>query len=558
MESLHQLLALAVLGVLVSSLGVSQAFAAEIKYEPNGVQVRNNPTICSIKPLDPDLTQNQIDKFVEQSKVSISEWENHLKDAAGKKDWSKWEFNYKQLDYANLDSDSLSGCDVVLIFSKTPPSLDFWGILGLAMSNYETGKTIIEIYYLTPQLCESGERVKDPRENIIWVFQVPCYGDMMVSDNLGGAIRHELGHALGLGHYMSTDENITLQWNQGLSPTPSIMVQSSVENSDELRIAPRDIDMLRSIYGDDGFILNSEEEKNLTLVDPNLTEQKYVSFENNSFGFKIDYPEKWFVDDSILENKDQSRLLYITEEKDDLNRTLTVGISDKSVIAGSNEQTVLNSLIDQEKNHCKTMSIEKNNISCENFALLDSKIQNNAKDKVYTIKYFWNDGSRYHVTHKNHIISGDRTWEITAEGILTPYLLSKDVMEHSLYSFSHDDFVPKSTETLSSSDNVISTNPTQLEKEPLTATQIPDWVRGNAEWWAQDAIGDSDFVSGIQYLIKEGIMTIPETARGESSGAKEIPSWIKNNAGWWAQGLISDDDFVKGIQFLIENGIMEI
>jgi hypothetical protein len=93
----------------------------------------------------------------------------------------------------------------------------------------------------------------------------------------------------------------------------------------------------------------------------------------------------------------------------------------------------------------------------------------------------------------------------------------------------------------------------------IKTTEIPDWVRGNAEWWAQGAIGDSDFVSGIQYLIKEGIMTIPETAKPAGGGdSKEIPSWIKNNAEWWAQGLISDDDFVKGIQFLIENGIMAV
>jgi hypothetical protein len=90
-------------------------------------------------------------------------------------------------------------------------------------------------------------------------------------------------------------------------------------------------------------------------------------------------------------------------------------------------------------------------------------------------------------------------------------------------------------------------------------TAIPDWVRGNAEWWAQGAIGDSDFVSGIQFLIKEGIMTIPETTQGTTNDdSQEIPSWIKNNADWWAQGLISDDDFVKGIQFLIEQGIISI
>ena len=37
-----------------------------------------------------------------------------------------------------------------------------------------------------------------------------------------------------------------------------------------------------------------------------------------------------------------------------------------------------------------------------------------------------------------------------------------------------------------------------------------------------------------------------------------IPSWIKNNAGWWAAGMIPDEDFVSGIKFLIENGIIKI
>ncbi len=38
--------------------------------------------------------------------------------------------------------------------------------------------------------------------------------------------------------------------------------------------------------------------------------------------------------------------------------------------------------------------------------------------------------------------------------------------------------------------------------------KIPDWVKNNAGWWAEGAIGDSDFVQGIQFLIKEGIMSI--------------------------------------------------
>ena len=96
------------------------------------------------------------------------------------------------------------------------------------------------------------------------------------------------------------------------------------------------------------------------------------------------------------------------------------------------------------------------------------------------------------------------------------------------------------------------------ESPEYTENPIPDWIRNNAEWWAQGAIGDKDFVSGIQYLIKEGIMQIPDTVSSGDGGSQEIPTWIKNNADWWAQGLISDDDFVKGIQYLVQQGIIQV
>jgi len=60
-------------------------------------------------------------------------------------------------------------------------------------------------------------------------------------------------------------------------------------------------------------------------------------------------------------------------------------------------------------------------------------------------------------------------------------------------------------------------------------------------------------------LINEKIMVIPLADQGSGSETTaEIPDWIKNNAGWWADGLITDVDFVSGIQWLITNGIMKI
>lgn len=88
---------------------------------------------------------------------------------------------------------------------------------------------------------------------------------------------------------------------------------------------------------------------------------------------------------------------------------------------------------------------------------------------------------------------------------------------------------------------------------------IPEWVKNNAEWWANDEIDDSTFVSGIQYMIKEGIISVSlSSTQDENTITNEIPRWVKNNAEWWAQEIISDKDFLKGIEFLVENGIIAV
>ncbi|MGI0004014.1 MAG: peptidase [Candidatus Nitrosotenuis sp.] len=87
--------------------------------------------------------------------------------------------------------------------------------------------------------------------------------------------------------------------------------------------------------------------------------------------------------------------------------------------------------------------------------------------------------------------------------------------------------------------------------------EIPSWIKKNAGWWADGTITNNDFVQGIQYLIKQGIIKVPQTQSGSGS-TQVIPSWIKKNAGWWADGTIGDSDFVQGIQYLIKQGIIKV
>ena len=99
-------------------------------------------------------------------------------------------------------------------------------------------------------------------------------------------------------------------------------------------------------------------------------------------------------------------------------------------------------------------------------------------------------------------------------------------------------------------------NPSELKESNLA---VPEWIKDNAKWWSEGQIGDSDFTNGIQFMIQENIISIPDLPEQASETAEEkVPDWIRNNAGWWANGLISEDDFVNGLKYLVEQGIIRV
>ena len=89
------------------------------------------------------------------------------------------------------------------------------------------------------------------------------------------------------------------------------------------------------------------------------------------------------------------------------------------------------------------------------------------------------------------------------------------------------------------------------------AGEIPAWIKNNAGWWAEGKIFDASFVSGIEWLITNDVITVSSTEQKTKSGF-EIPAWIKNNAGWWAEGLIPDSAFISALEWLIDHGIIVV
>jgi len=94
--------------------------------------------------------------------------------------------------------------------------------------------------------------------------------------------------------------------------------------------------------------------------------------------------------------------------------------------------------------------------------------------------------------------------------------------------------------------------------------QIPNWIKNVAGWWASGVISENEFLTGIEYLVNNNIISLDfvpcnyEIQNQTISPSKSVPDWIKNNASWWSENLIDDIDFINGLQYLIEYKIIKI
>ena len=92
---------------------------------------------------------------------------------------------------------------------------------------------------------------------------------------------------------------------------------------------------------------------------------------------------------------------------------------------------------------------------------------------------------------------------------------------------------------------------------PPELPKIPQWIKTNAEWWITDQISDSEFMEGIDFLFKKGMIFVAGKQIIVESEWR-IPSWFKSTASWWHEEKISDDDFLNAIENLVKRKIIVI
>ena len=95
---------------------------------------------------------------------------------------------------------------------------------------------------------------------------------------------------------------------------------------------------------------------------------------------------------------------------------------------------------------------------------------------------------------------------------------------------------------------------TQDGKRFVEDISTPEWITAPAG--TINEISEELFEKGIRALIREGILSFPQTDFDFSSKL-EYPSWIQKNAKWWNEGLITDKEFVDSIQWMLNQSFIK-
>jgi hypothetical protein len=255
---------------------------------------------------------------------------------------------------------------------------------------------------------------------------------------------------------------LNIQWAHGNTIPPSIMVVFTHQNTDDNIITPKDIEKVRSIYGEEGFLQDKTIEN--TFLSFESPQHDYILQEDE---FKIIKINGLIDPKRVVENV--SLILEITKPD---------GTKDSEIIrVGSDGTFNIQKIIDLNVLYgtYSVIASYRNVISDEiTFNVIKDETVYEHQEAPQIPQWVRDNAKGYgngqlddHKLLETYFLAG------------IEYLVEKGVLTADL-----------------------------AEETKNQEYKIPDWVKNNAKWWTDNKISDEEFLNGMQYLIENQIIDI--------------------------------------------------